>query len=116
MDAMEQGTTAAEEAGAGTGGGREARAPAGASEEQVQAWLIAYLARLLDIDPREVDAATPLERYGLDSAAAVALTGDLAKWLGVDLEPDLIRGRPTINGVARQVVQEFGRRQPPPAA
>jgi acyl carrier protein len=116
MDAMEQGRTAAGEAGTGIGGGREARAPVGASEEQVREWLVAYVARLLDIDPHEVDAATPLERYGLDSAAAVALTGDLAKWLGIDLEPDLIRGRPTIDGVARQAVQELGRRQTPPAA
>jgi acyl carrier protein len=114
---MEQGTTAAEGAGAGlSGGGQEGRARAGASEEQVREWLVAYLARLLDIDPREVDPATPLERYGLDSAAAVALTGDLARWLGIDLEPDLIRGRPTIDGVARHAVQELGRRQPPPAA
>jgi acyl carrier protein len=81
----------------------------------VREWLVVYLARLLDIDPAEVDPSVALERFGLDSAAAVALTGDLSRWLGIDLEPSLTRGHPTIDGVARHVAQEFAR-QPSTAA
>lgn len=56
------------------------------SATEIQAWLMSYMADLLG---EEVSATVPFERYGLDSAAAVALTGELGKWLGITLDPNL---------------------------
>lgn len=62
----------------------------------VQEWLTHYLANLLDMDPDDVDVETPFEGYGLDSAAAVAMTGDLEDWLKIELDPTLVYDYPTI--------------------
>jgi acyl carrier protein len=68
---------------------------------EIQTWLVAYLAALLEIDPDDVDVAMPFDRYGLDSSASVGLTGDLADWLGCDLDPALLSDYPTVDALAR---------------
>lgn len=69
----------------------------------IQAWLVHYLAELLEIDPAMMDVTLPFERYGLDSAAVVALTGDLEDWLGGSLDPTLPYDYPTIGALAQHV-------------
>jgi acyl carrier protein len=48
---------------------------------EIQAWIVSYLAQLLEINPDEVDTAIPFDQYGLDSSAAVGMTGDLEDWM-----------------------------------
>ena len=67
---------------------------------EIQAWLISYLAELLEIEPAEVDVTITFDRYGLDSSAAVGMTGDLEEWLGYELDPTLIYDYPTIEALA----------------
>ncbi|MGK7894453.1 MAG: amino acid adenylation domain-containing protein, partial [Xenococcus sp. (in: cyanobacteria)] len=57
---------------------------------EIQVWLIDYLAQELEIEPEAIDITVPFERYGLDSSAAIVLTGDLEDWLGCELEPELL--------------------------
>ena len=45
------------------------------------------LAQTMDCRPDEVADEEPFARFGLDSAVAVTLTGELAEWLRVDLDP-----------------------------
>ncbi|NER50873.1 MAG: acyl carrier protein, partial [Symploca sp. SIO1A3] len=45
--------------------------------EQIQNWLVSYIADLLEISPNEVDLTTPFDRYGLDSSSVVGLTAEL---------------------------------------
>nr|AQX77692.1 NocM [Nodularia sp. HBU26] len=61
---------------------------------------------LLEIEPDEVDVETTFARYGLDSSAAVILTGDLGNWLGKEIEPTVMYDYPTIAKLAEYVAEE----------
>ena len=50
-------------------------------------WLRARLAQVLDCSPDLIGDEDPFARWGLDSAVAVTLTGELAAWLQVTLDP-----------------------------
>lgn len=65
---------------------------------EIQEWLVSYLAELLGIKADEIDIKNSFELYGLDSSAAVGLTGDLEDWLGCELDPTLLYAYPTIEG------------------
>lgn len=69
----------------------------------IQAWTISYLGELLEVDPEEVDITIPFDRYGLDSSAAIGLTGDLGDWLGYDVDPTLLYDYPTIEGLVKHL-------------
>jgi acyl carrier protein len=68
---------------------------------EIQAWTVSYLANLLEVTPEEVDVTIPFDRYGLDSYAAISLTGDLQDWLGYDVDPTLLYDYPTIEGLVK---------------
>lgn len=68
--------------------------------DEVQTWMVSYLANLLEIDPDEIDPTDPFDRYGLDSAAAVGMTGDLEEWLGAEVDPTALYDYPTIQSLA----------------
>nr|WP_268890156.1 acyl carrier protein [Gloeocapsopsis dulcis] len=72
---------------------------------EIQAWIVSYLADLLEINPDEIDTTIPFDRYGLDSAVVVGLTGDLEAWLDSKLDPTLIYDYPTIEGLARHLAE-----------
>lgn len=67
---------------------------------EIQAWIVSYLAELLEIDPDEVNTTISFDQYGLDSSAAVGMTGDLEDWLGRKLDPTLLYDYPTVEGLA----------------
>jgi acyl carrier protein len=70
------------------------------SATEIQTWLINYLAELLDIEPEIVDTSTPFSNYGLDSAAAVVMVGDMKNWLQCKLPESLLFDYPTIEKLA----------------
>lgn len=70
---------------------------------EIQDWLVVYLADLLEIEPDEVDVTIPFDRYGLDSSAAVGLTGDLEEWLGKEVDPTLLYDYPTVEALVRHL-------------
>lgn len=76
------------------------------SKIEVQDWLVSYLAELLDIEFAEIDVNVTFDRYGLDSSAAIAMTGDLADWLGSELDPTLIYDYPTIEALTTNLLEE----------
>ncbi|HEY9798394.1 MAG TPA: acyl carrier protein [Candidatus Sericytochromatia bacterium] len=71
------------------------------AEEEIQAWLVSYLADLLDIDSDEIDITLPFNRYDIDSSASVGMTGDLEKCFGRKLEATLLYDYPTIELLVR---------------
>lgn len=73
------------------------------SPAEIKAWVVNYLADLLEVDPDEVDTTIPFDRYGLDSSAAVGLTGDLADWLGYEVDPTLLYDYPTIESLVQHL-------------
>ncbi|MEO1340872.1 MAG: acyl carrier protein [Cyanobacteria bacterium J06635_13] len=66
------------------------------SNSEIQAWIVTYLAGLLETQPDEIDVTVPFDRYGLDSSAAVAMTGDLEDWLEREIDPTLFYDYPTV--------------------
>jgi acyl-CoA synthetase (AMP-forming)/AMP-acid ligase II/acyl carrier protein len=50
-------------------------------------WLRTRLAQSLQCSPDDIADEEPFARCGLDSAVAVTLTGELAEWLRLDLDP-----------------------------
>ena len=79
-----------------------------ASINEIEDWIVAYVADLLEIDSEEIDPALPFDRYGLDSSAAVGLTGDLEDWLGIEIDPTLLYDYPTIDSLANYLAATSG--------
>ena len=57
------------------------------THETLRAWLVAELARMVKIPEAEVDTAKPFDAYGLDSRAAVQVSGALEKVVERRLSP-----------------------------
>jgi acyl carrier protein len=74
---------------------------------EIQAWIVAYLAELLEIDPDEINTTISFDRYGLDSSVAVGLTGDLEDWMETKLDPTLLYDYPTIESLAQHLAENF---------
>lgn len=74
--------------------------------DDIQAWLVSYLAELLETEAEEIDLSIPFERYGLDSSAAVILTGDLQEWLGIEIDPTILFDYPTIESLVEYLAEE----------
>lgn len=66
----------------------------------IAAWLRTEIARLLEIDEREVDPSVHFETYGLASSDALFLSGDLSDFLGTQLSATLAWDHPTIDELA----------------
>ncbi len=73
---------------------------------EIEQWLVHHLAELLGANPQEIDIRQPFISFGLDSAQAVGLAGDLEEWLGRELSPTLIWDYPTIEALARHLALE----------
>ncbi len=75
-----------------------------ANKQEVQAWMIDYLVKLLMLDRARIDVNDTFESYGLDSAAMVGMTGDLSDWLNVEIDPVIAYDHPSIDALSTQVV------------
>lgn len=69
--------------------------------QAVVAWMTENIARLQNIPANRVLSDMPFAGFGLDSLKLVALTGELAAWLKVPIEPTLLYNYPNIDCAAR---------------
>ncbi|AFZ00728.1 thioester reductase domain-containing protein [Calothrix sp. PCC 6303] len=74
--------------------------------EEIQVWMAGKLAELLKVEVDEVDVNLPLEDYGLDSARAMVLVGQVEKKLGVELSPVLLWHYPTIAALSVRLAED----------
>jgi acyl carrier protein len=71
--------------------------PFGAEAAQrIADWLSARVAQWLGVPADEIDPRTPFSRYGLSSADAVTLVGELEEWLGRELPVTLLWDYPSV--------------------
>ncbi|MDY7093375.1 MAG: SDR family NAD(P)-dependent oxidoreductase [Acidobacteriota bacterium] len=75
---------------------------------EIEAWLTERLGARLGFSPEELDRTQPFARYGLDSAAAVSLTGELEDWLDRELPATLLYEHPTVEQVASFLTEAKG--------
>ena len=73
---------------------------------QIETWLIDNVAARLDVSAEEISPHAPFTDFGLDSASAIALTGELSELLGRILSPTLAWDHPTIAQLARHLAGE----------
>jgi 8-amino-7-oxononanoate synthase len=73
------------------------------SAEQLRGWMVARLAAALQIPPEAIDVDAPFVEHGLDSIAALQLTGALEEVLNRSLSATLIFDYPTIETLARHL-------------
>ncbi|MEB3358054.1 MAG: beta-ketoacyl synthase N-terminal-like domain-containing protein [Synechococcales bacterium] len=69
-------------------------------------WLIVRLAQRLKVAASEINVHEPFSSYGLDSAAAVSLSGELEDWLERRLSPTLVYDYPSIAQLAQYLAME----------
>lgn len=62
----------------------------------IEEFLINQVARYARLPPDEIDPHAVFASFGLGSAAAVQLSGDLSEWLGREISPTLAWEHPTI--------------------
>ena len=74
---------------------------AGSKAEAIQGWLIDRLAEILEIEPNQIDVGQDFEEYGLESAEAINLSGDLEDYLGCRLPPTLLWEYQNIQALAQ---------------
>lgn len=84
-------------------------------EEEIKAWLVSNIAAIIEIDPELIDVQKPLENYGIDSMQAMNLSGDMQEWLGCQLSPTVVWDYPTIELLARHLIQDKRSSLPSPA-
>ena len=72
-------------------------------QTEIQAWIVNYIAELLEVEPELVNPTISFDRYGLDSSAAYALTGDLEEWLGQEIDPTAIYDYPTVEALSEHL-------------
>ena len=70
---------------------------------EMREWLITYLAQLLGMERQEVDPAFSFELYGLDSTAAVGLSGDLSELLGREFDTAVAYDYPSIDALVEHL-------------
>ena len=71
------------------------------SATTISSWLIEQLSHRLRVSPAEINIHDPFSSYGLDSATAVSLSGELEEWLERRLSPTLIYDYPSIDKLSQ---------------
>lgn len=74
----------------------------------IEHWLVTKIADLSGLAPEDIDICQPFANYGLNSAEAVVLAGELGDMLGVSLSATLAWDYPTISLLAQMLAEEFG--------
>ncbi|CEJ47228.1 acyl carrier protein [Umezakia ovalisporum] len=77
------------------------------SPEEIEAWLVAEIAQLLNIQADEIDVKEPLDSYGLHSVQAIMLANKAEKILGFKLSPMLLWHYPTISLLAKRLAEDL---------
>lgn len=81
--------------------------PATAKQQQPSTssrdWMCLYLSKKLGVSPDQVDTKKTFDSFGLDSAEAVRMVGDLEDFLGRRLSPSLPYKYPTIEALSQHL-------------
>jgi acyl carrier protein len=75
-------------------------------QERIENWLRKYVGEVLSVEPMSIDLETSFHQLGLDSSAAVGMTGDLGDWLGRELDAAITYDHPSIRALAKSLAQE----------
>lgn len=77
------------------------------TSDTLRNWFVGRLSELLGVKQDDVEIDLPFDRYGLDSSAAIGLTGELEELLGVELEPTLLYNYPTVEALVQYLSKQL---------
>ncbi|MFM8298796.1 MAG: acyl carrier protein [Microcystis aeruginosa] len=80
------------------------------SQEKIEQWLTDKLASLLGVHREDIKLEKSVFTYGLDSAVALSLTGELEAMLGLDLGLTLFWEYPIIPELAEYLADELAKK------
>ena len=69
---------------AGTSAGTPGSRP---SADAIAAWVLGFLAEILDVPPQDLDPGTPLDELGVDSATTLVLCAGLTEEFALPVRP-----------------------------
>ncbi len=78
-----------------------------AAAAEIQRFLIAELARRLEVDPDAINPRQSFERYGLDSLNALRLAVELEARIGRKLPTTVLWDHPSIESLAKYLAGEL---------
>lgn len=73
-------------------------------EDAIVKWLSEYISDVLAMPVEEIDIDASFQQLGLDSSAAVGMTGDLSEWLQCKIDSAAAYDHPTISALAHALV------------
>jgi len=76
------------------------------SKSAIERWLQLRIAEIMDVTADEIDTTLPFSYYGLDSVAAIGISGELEIWLGRKLSPTLTWDHPNIESLSAFLAEE----------
>jgi acyl carrier protein len=79
--------------------------PSGQNRDAINAWIVQYIARLLECPANAVDCNKTFDQLGLDSMMLVVMSEDLGRWLRRDIDPTAAYDHPTIDRFTARVVE-----------
>ncbi|HTZ42363.1 MAG TPA: acyl carrier protein [Jatrophihabitans sp.] len=71
--------------------------------EEIERWLVGFVASLLDVPPQLIAATMPFDSLGVDSATTLVMAADLSEWLRVELSPVEVFEFATIRSLAERL-------------
>ncbi|HVV73166.1 MAG TPA: type I polyketide synthase, partial [Verrucomicrobiae bacterium] len=69
------------------------------SPDALRAWLVQELARVLEVAPESITTSEPFSRFGLDSAKAVGILGQMGALIGRKIPATAVWAHPTIDSL-----------------
>lgn len=69
----------------------------------IESWCVRYVSQILNIPEGQVDPSVEVDRFGLDSATAVALIMELEEQLGLELAPEILFEYPTLTSLSQHL-------------
>ena len=74
---------------------------------ELETWLIERIAAETGQPAQAIETNIPFARLGLDSAAAVGLTGELEELLKLTIDPTIVFEEPTIQRLAKHLAKQI---------
>lgn len=72
--------------------------------------MVRLLAKQMHLSPAQVQTDRPFTEYGLDSIAALTISGELEDQYGIELPPTLLWDYPTVDALASYLADGLGGR------
>lgn len=73
----------------------------------IKTFLANELARLIEIDPSEIDSNVAFDRFGLDSTQAVEMSDNISNWVGKEVDPTILYDFSTINALSEHLLESI---------